>query len=89
MSIIGIPELLTSIIFNFSDYSTIINRNPPDFTQRRKVLILTASRSGSSFLGEIFNQNYKALYFFEPLRPYMMTYLKYKALLEKEHPDFM
>ena len=32
-----------------------------------KVLLITAHRSGSTFLGELFNQNEKAFYLFEPL----------------------
>ena len=33
----------------------------------RKVLIISRGRSGSSFLGELFNQNKEAFYLFEPL----------------------
>ena len=33
----------------------------------RKVLIISSGRSGSSFLGDLFNQNKKTLYLFEPL----------------------
>ena len=32
-----------------------------------KVLLLASHRSGSTFLGEIFNQNSEAFYLFEPL----------------------
>ena len=33
-----------------------------------KVIILTYSRSGSSFLGELFNQHPRGFYTFEPLK---------------------
>jgi len=32
-----------------------------------KVLIVSTYRSGSSFIGELFNQNSKSFYLFEPL----------------------
>ena len=36
-------------------------------TNATKVLLLASHRSGSTFLGEIFNQNSEAFYLFEPL----------------------
>ena len=36
-------------------------------TSKTNVLLLTAHRSGSTFLGELFNQNSNAFYMFEPL----------------------
>ena len=36
-------------------------------TAKTNVLLLTAHRSGSTFLGELFNQNSNAFYMFEPL----------------------
>ena len=47
----------------FSDLNTIDDSNRP----QTKVLLITAHRSGSTFLGELFNQNEKAFYLFEPL----------------------
>jgi len=38
--------------------------------QTRGVILLTYYRSGSSFLGELFNQHPNAFYHFEPLFPY-------------------
>ena len=46
-----------------SDLNTIDDPNRP----QTKVLLITAHRSGSTFLGELFNQNEKAFYLFEPL----------------------
>jgi len=40
--------------------------NKTNFEQT-KVLLITAHRSGSTFLGELFNQNENAFYLFEPL----------------------
>ena len=37
------------------------------FKKKTNVLILAGHRTGSSFLGEIFNQNRDAYYLFEPL----------------------
>ncbi|XP_028398494.1 carbohydrate sulfotransferase 5-like [Dendronephthya gigantea] len=42
-------------------------------TQRRNVLIYAPARSGSSFLGQVFNQHQDAFYIYEPL--YMYTIL--------------
>ena len=39
-------------------------------TERKSVLILGQGRSGSSFLGEIFNQHPDAMYLYEPLHAY-------------------
>ena len=41
-------------------------KNDPNRSQT-KVLLICAHRSGSTFLGELFNQNEKAFYLFEPL----------------------
>ena len=38
--------------------------------QKKGLLLLTYFRSGSSFLGEFFNQNPETFYLFEPLFPY-------------------
>ena len=35
--------------------------------EQTKVLLVTAHRSGSTFLGELFNRNEDAFYVFEPL----------------------
>ena len=40
-----------------------------------KVLLVTAHRSGSTFLGELFNQNKNAFYLFEPLGALQVTVL--------------
>ena len=42
----------------------VVNWTTPDPT---KVLVVSAHRSGSSFIGELFNQNSEAFYLFEPL----------------------
>ena len=43
----------------------------------KKVLLLTAFRSGSTFAGELFNRNSDAFYLFEPLGTviYVFVYL--------------
>lgn len=43
--------------------SPVIEKQIP----RTKVLLITAHRSGSTFLGELFNRNNDAFYLFEPL----------------------
>lgn len=68
----------------------------------RKVLIISIGRSGSSFLGDLFNQNEKTFYLFEPLRwsnrdPSIYQSKKYKVLndlysckfAEKVYLDFL
>uniref|UniRef100_H2ZM12 Sulfotransferase n=1 Tax=Ciona savignyi TaxID=51511 RepID=H2ZM12_CIOSA len=40
---------------------------------RKVVIVFTSKRSGSSFLGEMFNQNPNAFYLFEPLFPFTRT----------------
>jgi len=45
----------------------IVGKNITKIEQPVKVLIVSAYRSGSSFIGELFNQNSEAFYLFEPL----------------------
>lgn len=40
-----------------------------NISQVFKLIIVSSLRSGSSFLGQLFNQNPSAFYFFEPLFP--------------------
>ena len=49
-------------IIGVQKVNTLISKPFP-----RKVLIISRGRSGSSFLGELFNQNKKTFYLFEPL----------------------
>ena len=45
----------------------------------KKVLLVTSYRGGSTFLGELFNENLKAMYWFEPLYPlYQNSWFKDK-----------
>ena len=50
----------------FSDYP---NNVPFPCISRGNVMILAYRRSGSSFLGEMFNRNPKIFYLFEPIQP--------------------
>ena len=45
-----------------------------EYSKTRKVLLLTYFRGGSTFLGEAFNQNDNAFYWFEPLAAPMFDY---------------
>jgi hypothetical protein len=46
-------------------------------TAMTKILLFTYYRGGSSFLGQIFAQNIKAFYFFEPLHNLNVSMSKY------------
>ena len=51
---------------NFTNSSKILEKSQPT-PFPRKVLIVSRGRSGSSFLGDLFNQNKEVFYLFEPL----------------------
>nr|XP_039273948.1 carbohydrate sulfotransferase 1-like [Styela clava] len=66
------------------EISWIKNTVPP--MQKKTVVLLIANqRSGSTFVGEIFNQNPKAFYLFEPLFPFT----KQCKYLEIERVDLL
>ncbi|XP_019613951.1 PREDICTED: carbohydrate sulfotransferase 1-like [Branchiostoma belcheri] len=50
---------------------------PPAAEKRTAVIVMTQMRSGSTFVGEIFNQHPEAFYFFEPV--WALEYNKNKA----------
>ena len=50
---------------------------------RTKVLLITAHRSGSTFLGELFNRNDDAFYLFEPLAAVQVRVLHIDAVLHE------
>ncbi|CBY11281.1 unnamed protein product [Oikopleura dioica] len=52
---------------NFEDLKTDENETLP---KRKVILIFTFMRSGSTFLGELFNNHEDAFYIFEPLHPF-------------------
>ena len=57
--------------------STVLNvkvTKPEVNDGKTRVLLITAHRSGSTFLGELFNQNEEAFYLFEPLAAVQGTY---------------
>ncbi|XP_072019799.1 LOW QUALITY PROTEIN: carbohydrate sulfotransferase 1-like [Amphiura filiformis] len=59
-----------NIVESYNTISSTSNRthlSTNDAQDKIQVIILTQKRSGSSFLGELFNQNEKFVYFFEPL----------------------
>ena len=62
--------------------------------KRRVVIIVTFMRSGSTFVGEIFNNHPNAFYQFEPLHEFYQfgcdakTDLKYESLLGQGTPNF-
>uniref|UniRef100_H2XJN5 Sulfotransferase n=1 Tax=Ciona intestinalis TaxID=7719 RepID=H2XJN5_CIOIN len=43
------------------------------YSRQKVVILFTTKRSGSTFLGEVFNQNPEAFYLFEPLFPFTRT----------------
>ena len=53
--------------------------------RRKKVLIFTTMRSGSSFVGELFNQNDDFMYMFEPLRLQSLDNQGYNEVNEKPY----
>lgn len=62
------------------------------FKQKTNVLIIAGHRTGSSFLGEIFNQNKDAYYLFEPLAAVQVRFstklfLSYSFLLNLKRAD--
>ena len=58
------PNRSTSKITHFLDFD-----NDQFITDVSGLIILSSMRSGSSFLGQFFNQNPSIFYFFEPLFP--------------------
>ena len=50
---------------------------------KKEVLIFTTMRSGSSFLGEMFNRNDDFMYMFEPLRLHALNVTGYETINQK------
>ena len=49
-----------------------------DGEETKKIVLVTYFRGGSTFLGELFNQNRKVFYWFEPLAAHLTAYKKAK-----------
>jgi len=65
-SIKDLQNNFNSTIFSNKKFSTN-NKLQRKGSSRKQVLIVTEYRSGSSFIGEIFNRNPDIFYLFEPL----------------------
>ena len=70
-----------------SNFSSVVNMTSKigekiPVTSARHVLIATSWRSGSSFLGELLNQQPGAFYYFEPLHYY--SYVRNKSAVQPE-----
>ncbi|ELT92470.1 hypothetical protein CAPTEDRAFT_196777 [Capitella teleta] len=50
-----------------------VERDVASVEHKKRVLMLTYMRGGSTFLGELFNQHPDAFYWFEPLHNYQLT----------------
>lgn len=86
----GLSRIKKNLLNEFSvdsDISSVLNitnkigdRIPE--TSARQVLIATSWRSGSSFLGELINQQPGTFYYFEPLHYY--SYIRNKSTVQTE-----
>ena len=61
--------------------------NRPNQTTRKIVIIVTFMRSGSTFLGELFNVHNDAFYQFEPLHPWSGNGCS--SITKKQRLDFL
>ena len=78
-------EDVTAISGLHKTNSTAISKNIPQVPKiagfpplKTQVIILTTKRSGSSFVGELFNSNRKVFYMFEPLFEITFDVLKHR-----------
>nr|XP_002130975.1 carbohydrate sulfotransferase 3-like [Ciona intestinalis] len=72
LCIFGISVVFTkvpSMVKNQTPYGKRVS----SYSRQKVVILFTTKRSGSTFLGEVFNQNPEAFYLFEPLFPFTRT----------------
>ncbi len=94
-SIAQIESHHRSIIASRLKGDTITNLTVPDHALPLRVIILTQMRSGSSFTGELFNNNDDFFYLFEPLH-YLepkfyanQTYENFETYIKRPLRDFL
>lgn len=90
----GVPGILGLIVLGvtaciairiLSKYSGLVASQPPKETRQDKtnILIISNARSGSSFLGQIFNNHPEVFYIYEPLITFQVTSMSNSTLYEQ------
>ena len=66
-------------------YSGLVAFQPPTETRKGKtnILIISNARSGSSYLGQIFNHHPQVFYIYEPLITFQVTSVRNSSLYEQ------
>ncbi|XP_078485025.1 carbohydrate sulfotransferase 1-like [Ciona intestinalis] len=72
LCIFGISVVYTKVL-SIVKIQTPYGKRVSSYSRRKVVILFTTKRSGSTFLGEVFNQNPNAFYLFEPLFPFTRT----------------
>ena len=88
----GMPGILALVVLGvtgcialrvLSRYTSLVAlQSPSKTTERTNVLIIAHGRTGSSFLGQIFNSHPEVFYIYEPLITFQLTSMRNSSLYE-------
>ena len=85
LALVAVGTVVCIVIKTFTWYPNLVSLSPSKRPTKEKtnVLILAQGRSGSSFLGQIFNSHQEVFYIYEPLITFQLTTVRDSKLYEQ------